>query len=174
MPITTIGPIRPSAWPRPRACSGRTALPRDNRLPGPAQEQDDLPGGQLRAGVIEPPAAVPPGGAAVEFEVRVPPSGELTLVPGKQRTPVNQGLAGGTLTVWADLRSVHLLLDGHMLRTVASRLLPPISPRWPCAAPGRQARRLLVPRCCAATAHRSRGPGWPSRSTARSSATVTS
>jgi hypothetical protein len=60
----------------------------------------------------------------VEFTVRVPPSGGLTLVPGKQQVSVNQGLAGRTLTVWADLRSIHLLLDGHVLRTVASRLLP--------------------------------------------------
>jgi hypothetical protein len=78
----------------------------------------------LRVGVIEPPPAAAPGGTAVEFEVRVPPSGELTLVPGKQRVAVNQGLAGRTLTVWADLRSIHLLLDDHVLRTVASRLLP--------------------------------------------------
>jgi hypothetical protein len=35
-----------------------------------------------------------------------------------------QGMAGRTLTVWADLHSIHLLLDGHVLRTVASRLLP--------------------------------------------------
>ena len=33
-------------------------------------------------------------------------------------------MAGRTLTVWADLHSIHLLLDGHVLRTVASRLLP--------------------------------------------------
>jgi hypothetical protein len=60
----------------------------------------------------------------VEFEVRVPASGELTLVPGRQRVSVNQGLAGRTLTVRADPRSIHLLLGGHVLRTVASRLLP--------------------------------------------------
>jgi hypothetical protein len=33
-------------------------------------------------------------------------------------------MAGRTLTIWADLHSIHLLLDGHVLRTVASRLLP--------------------------------------------------
>jgi hypothetical protein len=60
----------------------------------------------------------------VEFDLRVPPSGELTLVPGKQKVSVNLGLVGQTLTVWADLRSVHLTLHGHPIRTIASRLLP--------------------------------------------------
>jgi hypothetical protein len=96
---------------------------RDHQPPKTAGPPDPLPAEQLRVSVIEPPPTTPSGGA-VEFEVRVPPSGELTLVPGKQRVAVNQGLAGRTLTVWADLRSIHLLLDGHILRTVASRLLP--------------------------------------------------
>jgi len=74
--------------------------------------------------VIAPPPAAPPGGTAVEFEVRVPPSGEVTLVSGRQRVTLAQGLAGRTVTVWADLRSVHLTLDGHLVRTLGSRLLP--------------------------------------------------
>jgi hypothetical protein len=40
-------------------------------------------------------------------------------VAGRQHLSVKQGLAGRTLTVWADLHSIHLLLDGHVLRTVA-------------------------------------------------------
>jgi hypothetical protein len=60
----------------------------------------------------------------VEFEVRVPPSGEVNLASNRQRISVKQGLAGRTLTVWADLRSIHLLLDGHLVRTLGSQLLP--------------------------------------------------
>ncbi|MGP3920449.1 hypothetical protein [Nonomuraea sp. 10N515B] len=65
----------------------------------------------------------------MEFEIRVPPSGEATLLPGRQRISVPRvspprGLAGRTLTVWADLRSLHVLLDGHLVRTIVSRLLP--------------------------------------------------
>ncbi|GAA4383106.1 hypothetical protein GCM10023088_49590 [Actinomadura verrucosospora] len=69
----------------------------------------------MRVEVIEPPADRPQE-SAVRFEVRVPPSGRVTLVPGRQRFSVPQGLAGRTLTVWADLRSLHILLDGgpHM------------------------------------------------------------
>ena len=84
---------------------------RDHPPPEPADPAEALPAEQLRVGVIDPPPASPHGGA-VAFEVRVPPSGELTLVPGKQRVAVNQGLAGRTLTIWADLRSIHLLSDG--------------------------------------------------------------
>lgn len=28
------------------------------------------------------------------------------------------------MTIWADLRSLHILLDGHLVRTIVSRLLP--------------------------------------------------
>ncbi|MGP3919187.1 IS481 family transposase [Nonomuraea sp. 10N515B] len=77
----------------------------------------------LRIDVIEPPANRPDE-SAVEFEIRVPPSGEVTLVPSRQRFSVPRGLAGRTLTVWADLRSLHVLLDGHLVRTIVSRLLP--------------------------------------------------
>jgi transposase InsO family protein len=81
----------------------------------------------LRIDVIEPPApAVADGseGAAVEFEVRVPPSGEVTVLSGRQRVSLHQAMAGRTVTAWADLRSVHISLDGHVVRTVTSRLRP--------------------------------------------------
>jgi hypothetical protein len=74
----------------------------------------------LDTGVIEPPPAPAPRGAAVEFQARVAPSGILTIVSGRQAVTLRQGMAGRTLTIWADL-----VLDGHVLRTVASRLLPP-------------------------------------------------
>lgn len=100
---------------------------------GPARDHTDTdtaaahtstpPAGAAGIDVIEPPAEHP-GGGAVEFELRVPPSGELSLVPGKQKVSVNHGLVGQTLTVWADLRSIHLLLHGHPIRTIASRLAP--------------------------------------------------
>lgn len=63
-------------------------------------------------------------GAAVEFEARVPPAAQITIRTGRQSLSVPRGLAGRTITIWADQRSVHLLLDGEVLRTVASRLSP--------------------------------------------------
>jgi hypothetical protein len=78
---------------------------------------------ELTIAVVEPPA-LPPHGTAVEFQMSVPPSGELTLVTGRQRVGIHQALAGRTLTVWANQRSVHFLLDGHLVTTVPSRLRP--------------------------------------------------
>lgn len=43
---------------------------------------------------------------------------------GRQRVGIHQALAGRTLTVWANQRSVHFLLDGHLVTTVPSRLRP--------------------------------------------------
>jgi len=71
---------------------------------------------------------------------------------------VNQGLAGRTLTVRADLRSIHLMLDGHVLRTVASRLRPADLAFLAMRGAARPARRRRPPRSRAATARRG-GPG---------------
>ena len=75
--------------------------------------------------VIEPPALMSSevDGAAVEFEVRVPPSGEITVRSARQAISM-QAVTGRVVTVWADLRSIHVLLDGQVVRTVPSRLRP--------------------------------------------------
>lgn len=93
-------------------------------VPAPTAQDDQLALPWADAGVVAPPPLPVPRGAAVEFEVRVPPGGTVIIVAGRQSVSVKQGLAGRTLTVWADLHSIHLLLDGHVVRTVASRLLP--------------------------------------------------
>ena len=107
----------PASRFRPNGPAREVAVPQ----PTPQDEQVALPWAE--EGIVAPPVPVPRG-AAVEFEARVPPSGMLTIVSGRQAVSVRQGLAGRTLTIWADLHSIHLLLDGHVLRTVASRLLP--------------------------------------------------
>ena len=52
----------------------------------------------------------------------MPPGAQITIRTGRQSVSVPRGLAGRTITIWADQRSVHLILDGEVLRTVASRL----------------------------------------------------
>jgi transposase InsO family protein len=94
---------------------------REVAVPAPTVQDDQVTLPWAEQGIVAPPV---PRGAAVEFEARVPPSGMLTIVSGRQAVSVRQGLAGRTLTIWADLHSIHLVLDGHVLRTVASRLLP--------------------------------------------------
>ncbi|WP_181193216.1 hypothetical protein [Prauserella shujinwangii] len=77
--------------------------------------------------MIEPPAPVDLDaveGAAVEFEARVPPSGQLTVSSGRQAISLHESMAGRLVTIWADLRSVHVTADGHVVRTVSSRLQP--------------------------------------------------
>jgi hypothetical protein len=71
--------------------------------------------------VVEVPAAASEN--AVEFDLRVSSRGALVPVPGVQQVPVPSALAGRTPHVWADLRSIHLLLNEHLLRTLTSRLL---------------------------------------------------
>jgi hypothetical protein len=74
--------------------------------------------------VIEPPRHSGGDGAAAEFEVRVSPGGDVQIRSGRQVVSLHHSMAGRAVTVWADLRSIHLSCDGHVIRTVASRLRP--------------------------------------------------
>jgi Integrase core domain len=116
-PHQSLGMATPASVCRPHGPS------RDTPPPGTGQPAEPA-GEHLQIAVIEPPPPAPPGGGAVEFEARVPPSGIVTVVSGRQALTVRGGLAGRTLTIWAGLHSIHLILDGHVLQTVASRLLP--------------------------------------------------
>ncbi len=64
----------------------------------------------LTVAVIESAPAPPAEGGAVELEARVPPSGGLTIRSGRQTISLHEAMAGRTVTVWADLRTVHVLL----------------------------------------------------------------
>lgn len=92
----------------------------DSPQPVQAESEDLAP---LVVDVIESPVQAP-SLSAVEFELRVPPSGETSVVSGKQTISLHRSLAGRTVTIWADLRSIHITLDGNLLRTVSSRLAP--------------------------------------------------
>ncbi|GGP01113.1 hypothetical protein GCM10012280_71320 [Wenjunlia tyrosinilytica] len=58
---------------------------------------------------------------AVEFTAVICLAGRLCL-PGGQQAKFSPALGGRTVTVWADRRGFHVLLDGEMLRTRPSRL----------------------------------------------------
>lgn len=59
---------------------------------------------------------------AVELEMLVSPAGRVVL-PGNQDLKF-RGLAGRTVTIWANDRSIHVLLGGELIRTRPSRLSP--------------------------------------------------
>jgi transposase InsO family protein len=61
---------------------------------------------------------------AVEWEARLSPIGRLCL-PGNQQIKFAAALAHRQVTVWADDRSIHVLLDGHLIRTRPSRFSEP-------------------------------------------------
>jgi transposase InsO family protein len=94
----------PASVFRPHGPTRDDAPPSGSRPVSSSMQADTTAPAAPEREVVEPPAATMPTGA-VEFEIRVPPSGELSLVPGKQRVGVHHALAGRTLTVWADLRS---------------------------------------------------------------------
>lgn len=88
-----------------------------------AADQEPQQASAVTVAVIDVPPS-PVGSDAVEFEAVVPPTGEINLLQGRQRISLKSGLAGRTLTIWADQRSIHVTLDGHLLRSLPSRLTP--------------------------------------------------
>ena len=62
--------------------------------------------------------------SAVAFDYRIPPSGSFAIVPNAQHIWLGPTWGGRTITVWADQRSIHLLTNGHLIKTVPSRLTP--------------------------------------------------
>jgi transposase InsO family protein len=70
----------------------------------------------------EHPAAgdLPGHGLAVELDRVVPPSGNLWLA--SQQIWLGPALAGRTVRLWASPDRVHVLLDGHRIKTLPSRL----------------------------------------------------
>jgi transposase InsO family protein len=61
---------------------------------------------------------------AVEWEMLVSPAGRLIL-PGGQHLKFSTAMAGRTVTLWANDRTIHVLLDGHLIRTSPSRFSAP-------------------------------------------------
>jgi hypothetical protein len=71
----------------------------------------------------------------------VPPSGNLQI--GRQQIWLGPALAGRKITIWADQRSLHVLLDGVRIKTLPSRL--GITELARLAASGRPARPSPLP-----------------------------
>ncbi len=59
-------------------------------------------------------------GQAVELDRVVPPSGNLWIAG--QQVWLGPAMTGRTVRLWAGLKQVHVLLDGHRIKTLPSRL----------------------------------------------------
>ena len=81
-------------------------------------ETDPAPGN----GAAVLPARVPGDdqGSAVELDRAVPPSGNLWVAG--QQVWLGPAMTGRTVRLWAGLDQVHVLLDGHRIKTLPSRL----------------------------------------------------
>lgn len=62
-----------------------------------ASQQPEETAPSLVIDIIEPPRQPRAANAAVEFEVRVPPSGEVKIRSGRQSVSVHKSLAGRTV-----------------------------------------------------------------------------
>lgn len=60
---------------------------------------------------------------AIEVKREVPPSGNLYV--GGQQIWLGPALAGRMVTIWVDQSRLHVLVDGHRLKTLPSRIGPP-------------------------------------------------
>jgi hypothetical protein len=89
------------------------------RQPPPVPDADPEP--DDGSAVLPPPDASSDGqGRAVELDRVVPPSGNLWVAG--QQIWLGPAMTGRTVRLWAGLSQVHVLLDGHRIKTLPSRL----------------------------------------------------
>lgn len=65
---------------------------------------------------------LPPSAGAVEFDTVIAPGGQLTGLSAVQRIRMGAQRGGQRAHVWADEHSVHVLINGELVRTAPSNL----------------------------------------------------
>jgi transposase InsO family protein len=109
--------FRPNAQPEPLALTA----------------QPDAPGNQDSADAFPPAATTDTRGAdsglvllpsagAVEFDTVIAASGLLAVIPSVQRISLGPNRGGQRAHVWVDEYTVHILIDGELVKTVPSNL----------------------------------------------------
>jgi transposase InsO family protein len=79
------------------------------------------PSSSVSSSVSATPAGQIGAAGAVELEVRVPGCGSVALA-AHQQLWLGPAYGGRVVTVWADVDTVHVSLEGQLLKTVPSRL----------------------------------------------------
>ena len=138
------------AFPASRFAPAASTL--ELRLPGAASSAGQPVAAEPARAVTEPAPLLP----AVEADRVVPPSGNLQI--GGQQVWLGPALAGRKVTIWADERVLHVLLDGTRLKTLPSRL--GVTDLARLAGGG---GRPALPRWSWRPARRSRWSGWSTR-----------
>jgi hypothetical protein len=85
----------------------------------PAPDAEPAPG-EVPAALPVPEVVSPGQGQAVEVDRVVPPSGNLQLAG--QQIWLGPAMTGRAVRLWAGLDRIHVLLDGHRIKTLPSRL----------------------------------------------------
>jgi hypothetical protein len=84
------------------------------------RELDVVP--QIAGGVA--PILLPASAPAVEFDTVIAAGGTLNVLPRAQRIKMGPSRGGQHANVWADENSVHIVIDGQLVKTVPSNLTP--------------------------------------------------
>ncbi|KNB49343.1 IS481 family transposase [Streptomyces caatingaensis] len=104
---TPASRFRPNPQPEPTIVAS----------PAPAEEP------VVAAGPPGPPTLlVPTSAPAVEFETVVAATGHVGVLPRVQRVKLSKDYAGRRARVWADEHTVHITIDGELVRSAASCL----------------------------------------------------
>jgi transposase InsO family protein len=108
------------------------SLFRSNAAPEPLTVATEMPPVSEVAAHPVPAASVAPGpvpglvlgpsAGAVEFDTVIAASGLLAVIASVQRVSMGAQRAGQRAHVWVDEYSVHILIDGQLVKTVASNL----------------------------------------------------
>ncbi|TNC28633.1 IS481 family transposase [Amycolatopsis alkalitolerans] len=103
--------FRPGAQPEPLTVT--VAPPSDHE----ATPHVSGPGVAAAAARITPGIVLPPSAGAVEFDTVIAPSGQLTVLTGVQRIRLGAPRGGQRAHLWADEHSIHVLIDGELVKT---------------------------------------------------------
>ncbi|MDQ0305590.1 transposase InsO family protein [Kitasatospora herbaricolor] len=85
----------------------------------PAQRSEAAP---VPAESAPPAPVMTPSAGAVEFDTVVPAGGQVSIIPSVQRIRLGAERAGLRVRIWADENTVHVLVNGEVVKTVASNL----------------------------------------------------
>ncbi|WP_253209542.1 hypothetical protein [Streptomyces niphimycinicus] len=85
----------------------------------PAQRSEPAP---VSAEPVPAALVLAPSVHAVEFDTVLPASGQVSIIPSVQRIRLGVGRAGLRARIWVDENTVHVLVNGEVVKTVPSNL----------------------------------------------------